>query len=148
MTKTLAPRLRRSAAATLVIGLVTGVMSFGPLARPAHAATFTRTVLSSFDQHLLEHINKVRVNHGLNRLIVVPGTTDVAHGWSCHLASNRTLAHNSRLGAQLSTHGSSAWTMYAENVAYQPSDWTAGQMFKAYMASPGHRANILSRSAR
>ena len=71
------------------------------------------------------------------------GTTDIAHGWSCRLASTRVLGHNYGLGSALATHGSANWTTYGENVGMESKTAGADALFRAYMRSPGHRANIL-----
>jgi uncharacterized protein YkwD len=137
----------RLAATVLTLALTTAAALTG--APPAGAATgFAAVPLSSFDQHLLADINSARTAHGLRRLTVVAGTTDVAHGWTCHQAANRVLSHNQRLGAQLATHGSRLWTTYAENVGYVAATAGAGALFRAYMNSAPHRANILDPSAR
>jgi uncharacterized protein YkwD len=113
-----------------------------PLATTAAASTYTPT-LSSFDARLVYDINHARTSRGIRALTVVAGTTDVAHGWSCHMASVSLLSHNSRLGSQLDTHGSALWTTYGENVGVESSTAHADALFHAYMQSPEHRANIL-----
>jgi uncharacterized protein YkwD len=145
----IAYRIARTAASVGTIAAIAiGALFTGPLVSGASAATYASTPLSRFDAQLVADMNKARAAHGLGRLIVTAGTTDVAHGWSCHLAANRTLAHNMKLGSQLETHGSSLWRSYGENVGYQGSTAGADRLFKAYMNSPEHRANILDRSAR
>src|SRR4051812_38988188 len=99
------------AAATALCSTATTVGSFTP---PAAAATTVS--LKTFDARLIGYINRARVNHGLRRLIVVAGTTDVAHGWSCRLAGVHELVHNGALANQLETHGSANWTAYGENI--------------------------------
>jgi uncharacterized protein YkwD len=127
-------------AAVLTTGLVV------PLA--SSAAASTTPALSAFDARLLADINHARTSRGIRALTVVAGTTDVAHGWSCHMAAVSLLAHNLRLGAVLETHGSSLWTTYGENVGTIGSTSGADALFRAYMNSPGHRANILDRTFR
>jgi uncharacterized protein YkwD len=58
------------------------------------------------------------------------------------------LAHNLRLTSALLTHGSRMWTTAGENVGVLPSTAGADALFRAYMNSPEHRANILDRSYR
>lgn len=138
---------RRIAAAFVAVAtFVVLLVSADPMARSAHAASYTPTTLSSFDSKLVYFINRARENRGLPRLIVVAGTTDVAHNWSCKLASSRILAHNGNLVTALEKHGSANWTTYAENVGYVYGTDSAHDLFRAYMNSPGHRANILARS--
>ena len=136
------------AAAAVVFAAVVGV-SIGsiPFATTAGAAT-TAPALSQFDARLLADINHARAAHGERALRAVAGTTDVAHGWSCHMAADLTLAHNGRLGSLLDSHGSSLWTTYGENVGYTTATAGADRLFHDYMNSPLHRANILNRSYR
>jgi len=138
-------RLIRAGAVAVAAAVMSGIAAV-PLAAPA-AAGYTPP-LSSFDARLLADINHARAAHGLRGLTAVAGTTDVAHGWSCHMATYRTLAHNLRLGGQLPTHGSSLWTTYGENVGSESATASADSLYRAYMASPMHRANILDRSYR
>lgn len=136
-------------ASTLVLAglLATAALAAGPFARAAEAS-YTAPTLSRFDAHLLADINHARSIRGLRTLTVVAGTTDIAHGWSCHLAGTHLLAHNGRLAAELPTHGSQYWTTYAENVGDVPATAGADRLFSAYMHSPEHRANILYPAAR
>ena len=97
---------------------------------------------SAFTSRLVTLVNQARAQHGLRALSVAGGTTTVAAGWSSHMASSRTLAHNPNLQSQLEAHGSPNWTTYGENVGEGPSS-SADNLFTAYMNSPEHRANIL-----
>jgi uncharacterized protein YkwD len=132
------------AAATFVALLVVA----GPMAPSAHAASYTPTTLSRFDSKLVYLINRARENRGLPRVIVVAGTTDVAHNWSCRLASSRILSHNGNLATALENHGSANWTTYSENVGYVADGSSARDLFRSYMQSPAHKANILARSSK
>jgi uncharacterized protein YkwD len=104
--------------------------------------------MSGFDVQLVRDINNARASRGLRRLALVAGTTDVAHRWSCHMARYRTMSHNPDLVRDLSGHGSAALTRYGENIAWQSGSYGADHMFRSYMRSPVHRANILNRSFR
>ena len=125
-------------AAAGLCGLATTV---GPLAQTASAGTYL--TLSTFDSRLLADINHARTSRGIRALTAVAGTTDVAHGWSCHLASLSYLAHNPNLASQLDTHGSYNWSTYGENVGMVATTSGADALFRAYMNSAPHRANIL-----
>src|SRR3954447_14967203 len=117
-TTTTTLRARRTATAVILALLVSLLGAAGPWTRSAHAATFARTPVATFDSHLLGKINHARVVRGMHRLILVAGTTDIAHGWACHMARYHVLAHNGGLSSALLTHGSRLWTSYAENVGY------------------------------
>jgi uncharacterized protein YkwD len=139
--------LRLSRAVSVVVaaaGLCTTATTLGPLTQQAAASTAVS--LSGFDARLLARINYARAARGIRPLIVVAGTTDVAHGWSCRLASLHSLAHNPGLASQLESHGSYNWTTYGENVGMVMSTAGADALFRAYMHSAPHRANILDPS--
>jgi len=139
-------RLTIAAAALATTAAVAGTIA---TAAPADAtASVAGGTLTSFDSKLLTLINNVRASHGLVQLAVAAGTTDVAHGWTCHLAASQALAHNASLLRQLETHGSRMLTRYDENVGMSSTDSGASWLFNAYMRSPEHRANILDASAR
>ncbi len=134
---------------TLGLTIVSSVAIAGTPALAGSANTTTdRPSLSRFDSRLLSDINHARAKHGLRKLVVAAGTTDIAHGWSCLLATTGALAHNPALEAQLLTHGSRAWTYYAENVGSESRSMTADELFHSYMHSSAHRANILDPSDR
>ena len=122
-------------------GLCSLATTVGPLTQSASAGTYV--TLSRFDARLLADINHARAARGIRQLTVVAGTTDVAHGWSCRLASLRSLAHNPSLVSQLQSHGSYNWRTYGENVGMVSRSSGADALFKAYMNSAPHRANIL-----
>jgi uncharacterized protein YkwD len=148
MTRSTVGIARAAASLVTIAMLAIAAVTAGPLVRQAHAASYASARLSTFDARLVADINHARAVRGLSRLIATAGTTDVAHGWSCHMASQVVLAHNSKLAGQLETHGSALWRSYGENVGYQGDGASADRLFKAYMNSPEHRANILDRSAR
>jgi len=118
----------------------------GPLATGADASS--TPTLSAFDARLLHDINYARAARGIRKLVLVAGTTDVAHHWSCHLASSLTLAHDASLVTQLDTHGSALWTTYGENVGNESTAYGADRLFHMYMQDAAHRANILDKAFR
>jgi len=131
----------------LVLAALLSCVVAVPLAGQAHATT-TTPALSAFDARLLYDINHARTIRGIRALKVVPGSTDVAHRWSCHMAGAAWLSHNPHLGTLLESHGSYYWTTYGENVGVTSSTAGADSLFRAYMNSPEHRANILDRTFR
>jgi|SRR5581483_4691370 len=147
-----ASRLVSRTAGTVATVALAGAGAIGAttvMATPALASgSVPHVTMHRFDQRLLFLINRARRIHGERPLLPAPGTTDVAHGWSCRLAQTRDLGHNLRLGSALDRHGSAAWTTYAENVGYVYHSQSADALFRAYMNSPEHRANILDRSMR
>jgi uncharacterized protein YkwD len=140
-------RIRNKMAAALV-GVALAVGAAPALSLFTGTAEASTTSVSKFDQRLIILINQARQAHGLRPLAPTAGTTDVAHGWSCHLANVRVLSHNGSLANALEDHGSRLWTEYDENVGYVAKTEGATRLFHAYMNSPEHRANILDSHAR
>jgi len=144
-------QLRKVAQKIVALSLGAGILTAGAVAI-APAATAGSSIaggtLTSFDSKLLSLINNVRSAHGLRQLQVAAGTTDVAHGWSCHLATEQSLAHNGALLRELESHGSRYLNAYDENVGMSSTSTGASWLFKAYMRSPEHRANILDPAGR
>jgi uncharacterized protein YkwD len=144
-------QLRKVAQTIAAVSVSAGILTAGAVALAPNATATTSVAggtLTSFDAKLLDLINNTRASHGLRQLQVAAGTTDVAHGWSCQLAASRTLAHNSALLRELESHGSQYMTRYDENVGMSSTSTGAAYLFKAYMNSPEHRANILDPYAR
>ncbi len=137
----------KMAAALLGVALATGAAPAASLFT-ATAEAASATTYSKFDTQLIQLINQARLAHGLRPLQIAAGTSDVAHSWSCHLATVRALSHNGALGNDLESHGSRLWTSYDENVGYVARTAGAKRLFRAYMNSPEHRANILDSSVR
>lgn len=131
----------------IVISAVFGLLVSGAMLTKAGAQADTSYSTSDYAGRLLTLVNAARAEHGLRPLVLAPGTTMVAWGWTEHLADQRALSHNQKLGRQLATHGSSRWRVYGENVGVGSADDPDG-LFAAYMHSPEHRANILNRSYR
>src|SRR5690242_17288536 len=106
--------------------LVAGFAAFAPGASAASYST------SSYAARLLSLVNGARADHGLAPLQSASGTTSVAAGWTSHMASSDTLAHNPDLRHQIETHGSPDWTIYGENVGHGGASDPDG-LFRAYM---------------
>jgi uncharacterized protein YkwD len=131
---------------TLVSALV-GLLAASALLTTAGAHAATSYDTSSYAGRLLTLVNGARAQVGLRPLVLAMGTTTVAWSWTQHLADAGALSHNQHLGRDLSTHGSSRWRIYGENVGVGAASDPDG-LFEAYMHSPEHRANILNRDYR
>ena len=82
-----------------------------------------------------ELVNEARAQAGLPALGLTEEANRVATDWAFRMAGEANLHHNPQLSSQLQ-----GWSLVAENVGVgADSDQLAG----AFMASPGHRANIL-----
>jgi len=96
---------------------------------PASASTAGRFVADA---------NNARARYGLRSYAVAGDLTAVAQRWAQWMASHRTLAHNPSLASAVC-----CWRDLGENVGSGSSEWS---IQSAFMASPEHRANILSSS--
>jgi uncharacterized protein YkwD len=113
----------------------------------AAASNVDAVRLNGFEAALVADINAARRAAGIRALTVVPGTTDVARRWAWRMAGAQSLYHNPSLVRDLERAGSAAWTSIAENVGEGPAG-DPDVLFRAYMNSPPHRANILDGSQR
>ncbi|BFU45107.1 CAP domain-containing protein [Krasilnikovia sp. MM14-A1004] len=109
------------------------------LATPAHAAVTT----SSLQSQLVTYTNNTRTRAGCKPLRLDSRLLLAARGHSAYQARTNRMSHIGSGGSSFVTRAHRAgypWPM-AENVAYGYP--TASATMKAWMASPGHRANIL-----
>jgi hypothetical protein len=113
--------------ALLIAGLVAGTALLAP-ATPAVAAE-PDTVYTL--------LNDARWADGQAGLVRNTALDQVAADWAAKLAASGTLSHNPDYASQIPA----GWSNAGENVAEGQPD--AGTMHAAWMASPGHRANIL-----
>jgi uncharacterized protein YkwD len=128
--------MRTKVVVTAALAAVAGTFVIAAPSASAESST------SAFTSRLVTLVNEARSQHGLRPLTVASGTTVVASGWTSHMATSNTLAHNPNLQSQLESHGSRSWTTYGENVGEGPAS-SADKLFTAYMNSPEHKANIL-----
>jgi len=130
-----------------VLSVLVGILPLGLIgAAPAYAVgTVDGVRLNGVEAKLIELINAARTSRGIPRLVVASGATDVARRWAATQATQRRMYHNPNYATQLSAAGSSQWRAAAENVGISRDPVV---LFSAYMNSPGHRENILSRSYR
>jgi uncharacterized protein YkwD len=88
-------------------------------------------------------LNQDRANNGLPALTWSPKLNNLAGIWAQHMAAVGTLYHQD-LGAVISTADFQIYHTLGENILVGPGNLTPAQMEAAWMASAGHRANILS----
>lgn len=87
--------------------------------------------------------NQTRANRGLPRLCVHPALQRAARAHSADMIQRDYFAHGN-VGARLHNFGY-RWRTYGENIAYgSGSAGAPAPIFKSWMNSSGHRANILS----
>lgn len=81
-------------------------------------------------------LNQSRQGAGLSPLVRDSRLDAVAQSWTASMVSKGTLAHNPSYSKQIP----SGWTRAGENVGYSSTD---AKLHAAWMASAGHKANIL-----
>jgi uncharacterized protein YkwD len=121
---------RRFARFGLVLVIVLGLLAFN--APRAEAA-------SSTEKQMASYINKARANHGRAGLAFSYKLSQYARKHSATMAAKNRLYHNPKLAKWLSGYD---WNILGENVGVGPS---IHSLHKAFMASPGHRANNLDK---
>jgi hypothetical protein len=122
------------AAAIITVGGGTGAALV--VAQPAHAAS-TQSDIDAAVTQIFNDTNTQRANAGLKPLILAPSSmSNVAQAWTQDMATMGFMSHNPNFQYQLPAN----WTALGENVA---NGYTPTTVITAWMASPGHRANIL-----
>jgi uncharacterized protein YkwD len=123
---------RRMVAGTAALAVGFGAL-IGLTAAPAAQATTTEPAV---ERVFVSHVNKERQHRRIRSLATSTDLTTVARTWARSMARSGVLRHNPQLTRDV--HG---WRYLGENVGVGGSEWPLHQ---ALMASPPHRANILS----
>jgi uncharacterized protein YkwD len=118
--------------------LIVALLALAPAAAAGRQATSqTRT-----EQALVGAVNSVRASHGLRALRVDGALARAARSYSAHMIRTGVFTHGA-LGARLAQHGVRG-PAYGENLAWGVgSRASAAAIVRGWMASPGHRANLL-----
>jgi uncharacterized protein YkwD len=109
------------------------------------AAAASAQSAGTAEEQMASSINAERRAAGLRPLSTNVQLTGVARGWTPSMVRANALSHNPNLASQVT----GSWTRLGENVgvARPGSNETAQAMterlHRAFMASPGHRANVL-----
>lgn len=126
--------MRRSWIAALV--LVSALTLLG--GAPAYA--------DSVEQQVLDLVNAERSQHGLPSLMVSAELTNAAEAYAAAMATGGFFSHTAPDGSTFISRDEAAgyrgWDYLEENLA--AGQTTPQQVVAAWMASPEHRANILS----
>jgi len=117
-------------ASLLVVAVLAA--AFMALAAPSASA------LSSYESCFVNSLNSERAAVGRPKLAVKSDLVANARNHSEDMAADGTIYHNSKLASQIEGN----WWALGENVGMGP---TCGSIHDAFMASPGHKANILDR---
>ena len=136
------------AALLVVFGSVAGNVAAGGGAPQARAA---RSQPAGYEAVLLREINQVRAQRGLPALRPSGRLATAAAHHSRRMAERGFFDHNSPNGSPFwkrvarfySSRGFSQWSV-GENLAYGSPSLSAEGTVRAWMKSPGHRANLLS----
>lgn len=138
-------------ALAVAIGLMLGSIAIAPSAAARNGVDATGPTIAgqhaSFDAQMIDFINQARTAHRLPALREATGLTILSAWWSKKMSDGATggnLQHNPTAWADVTRYGASNRQAWGENVAKLATGASAKALFDAYMASPGHRANILS----
>ncbi len=123
------------------------------LAAPAGAADASPASaehLVKLDQQILAGLNKSRAKHGLRPLVMSSDLQDAAVSHSKAMLEGGFFAHDSPGGATFVARvrsfyhsaGYNNWSV-GENLLYSTGEVTADTAIAAWLASPGHRENML-----
>lgn len=118
----------------LLAGVALAALMSSALVVPAQGASYRAP--NADIQRVLNDTNKARTSRGLKPLILDKAMTSVAQKWSEKQAAKRAMTHNPNFARQIPA----GWWAAAENIASGPS---AKHVVAVWMASAGHRANIL-----
>ena len=104
------------------------------------AASAARMTRSEFA--LLRQINDVRTANGLAPLRPDERLERVARAHTRYMLDANAFEHSRAIAALVSPPA--PWHHVGENLAWASGDETAGAIVDAWLASPGHRANLLA----
>lgn len=122
------------------------------LADSALASSRSETSLRTLNSNVLASVNRFRARHGLAALHESQALDRSARQHSLEMGRLGYFGHSSADGAQFwqrirhfySAHGYSYWSA-GENLVWASPSLTAGAALNLWIASPPHRANLLSR---
>src|SRR5919107_108892 len=123
--------LRRAIGSVVVALVVVATVAGG--AAPASAAD------ESSEWAFVDAINRARAEAALPALVPLAGLRDVARAQTVRMIQQSTLYHNPTLARDV-TAAVPDWTRAGENVGVGGD---VPSLDGAFLASPGHRANIL-----
>lgn len=142
--------VRRACFALIAILLAVVIISPGGGRIKQASSEELRAALSANEQRVVDLVNAERAKTGLPSLTVSAELTNSARAYASYMASANFFAHVGPDGSTLATRdqaaGYTGWTFLGENLAAGQS--TAESAMSGWMASPTHRANILSASPR
>ncbi|BFU45806.1 CAP domain-containing protein [Krasilnikovia sp. MM14-A1004] len=125
----------------MLAGVGASLVAMTVTAAPAQAAAAVTT--STLQSQLVTYTNNTRARAGCKPIRVDSRLLLAARGHSAYQARTNKMSHIGSNGSSFVTRARAAGYAYpmSENVAYGTR--TASATMKAWMASPGHRANIV-----
>ena len=103
--------------------------------------------LSADEKRMLDLHEKARADKGLPKFCVHPDLQKAARAHSKEMIDKDFFKHGN-VGSRLK-HFGYGWRTYGENILYDPgSPDTTESLFKLWMKSSGHKANILNKNFR
>ena len=144
--------MKRALALTCLIAALS--VSAGAGSAPGAASTPTER-LGQLDQQVLTEVNQTRVAHGLQRLVISSGLQRAAEAHSRQMLDQGFFSHDTpgglsvgkRIRGYYPVDGFTTWSA-GENLLYGGVGTTAEAAVKAWLRSPEHRENMLSRTWR
>lgn len=135
--------------AALIAAALT-ILAAAPLSATAARSAATVSAQNSLEAPLLAELNRVRADHGLRPL---SASLPLARAADAHAASMGELgyfSHTSADGTRFDTRiarfypsaNARTWAV-GENLLWSSGELTAAKAVALWMASPGHRRNIL-----
>jgi uncharacterized protein YkwD len=108
-----------------------------------------------YDAAVITATNAIRRSHGLDPLRTSQGLTAAADQHSHSMAKSGYFAHESADGSAFwkrvqgyYAQGDASYWAVGENIIWASPDLSVDEAMKAWMASPGHRENILAKDWR
>ncbi len=111
------------------------------ISAPAQS-TETDSLLTPFEEKLLEFINQYRVRHGSSLLLFDAGLYELAKKHSAYMEKRSELSHD-HFDERFEQSGKS---FCAENVGWNAR--TPDAQFRAWRSSQGHNSNMLNKKAK
>jgi uncharacterized protein YkwD len=141
---------RKGAYLTSLVAVASVAFALQPLpavSAPAGAHVF----LTSLESNVLSQLNEVRVEHGLSPLRLSRSLTAAANQHCVEMVADGFFDHPSANGSQFSARirqyydssGLKTWSV-GENLLWTAGSPRAVHVVDMWMASPEHRANLLS----
>jgi hypothetical protein len=135
--------IRKALSGMLALLLTVAVLAQGDPASAAPIAAASTTALGTTatdEAGLFALLNRARAEAGLPPMSHDAPLADTSRSWSATMGSKNLLHHDPNLGAAI-TRVEPNWRSAAENVGM---GYGVQQLHDAFMASAGHRANIMS----